>query len=602
MKKPICDELEQRLFELERENKEYKQQNKKALEANEKFKALFDRNLHCIFVHDFEGNFLDANEASLNLLGYSREEISSLNFASLIDENQMPKALSAIEEILQNGFVKNFFEFKLKTKNGIYVWVETDSSLIYKDGEPASILGVARDITDRKNAEEALRKSEAKYRQIIEHAPTGIYEIDLKNSKYLRVNDIMCEVTGYSREEFLSMTPMELLTEESKSKLMARQNSLLAGEKIPETAEYKIKTKAGEELSVLTSSKIIYEDGQPVRASVVASNITDLKNTEEALRKSEKRYELATRAANVGIWDWDMQTNQFHLDANVKEILGYSDGEIPNDLEIWSNYVHPDDKQDVMDAFQEHIDGKTPEFIYEHRMLHKDGSTRWIMARGTAIRNELGDPIRVVGTDTDITQRKKTEKALQAAHGELEKRVEERTAELAKMNKQLRKEIVEHKNTELELKKREKELKNQALNLKEVNTALKVLLEQREADKIELEERVYLNISELILPYLDKLKTKDLGDKHKAYVDIIYSNLNDIVSPLMHSLSAKLVKLSPTEIKVINLIKMGNTTKEIAKTMNLATSTIDFHRNNIREKLGIKNKKINLSSYLSTFS
>lgn len=475
MKKPTYDELEQRLFGLEKENKEYKQQNKKWHEANEKFKALFDRNLHCIFVHDFEGNFLDANEASLNLLGYSREEIFSLNFASLIDENQMPKALSAIEEILQNGFVKNFLEFKLKTKDGNYVWVETDSSLIYKNGEPSSILGVARDITDRKNAQ-------------------------------------------------------------------------------------------------------------------------------EALWKSEERYELATRAANVGVWDWDMQTNQFHLDASVKEILGYSDNEIPNDLEIWSNYVHPDDKQAVMDAFQEHIEGKTPEFVYEHRMLHKDGSTRWIMARGTAIHNELGDPIRVVGTDTDITQRKRAEKALQTAHDELEKRVAERTAELVKINKQLKKEIVERKHTELELKKKENELRNKTLNLKELNTALKVLLEQRETDKAQLEERVFLNINELILPYLDKLKTKDLDDKQKAYIDIIYSNLNDVVSPLIHSLSKKLVRLSPTEIKVINLIKQSKTTKEIAKTMNLATSTIDFHRNNIREKLGIKNKKINLSSYLSTFS
>ena len=160
----------------------------------------------------------------------------------------------------------------------------------------------------------------------------------------------------------------------------------------------------------------------------------------------------------------------------------------------------------------------------------------------------------------------------------------------------------ERTQAELALKKREKELKNKTLNLEEVNTALKVLLVQRDADKAELEERVLININELILPYLQKLKTKNLRDKQKTYVDIIYSNLNDIASPLMRSLSAKLIRLSPAEVQVVNLIKQGNTTKEIAKTMNLATSTIDFHRNNIREKLGIKNKKINLKSYLSTLS
>jgi len=594
--------MAEKLERLEKESVELKRKIEELRKDQEKYKAIFDRNLHCVFVHDFEGNFLEANEASLNLLGYTRDEISSINFATLIDEDQMPKALAAIEEIKKYGFVKNFLEFKLKTRNGNYVWVETDSSLIYQNGQPSAILGVARDITDRKTAEQSLRESESRYRQIIKHAPTGIYEVDIVNSKFTRVNDIMCEVTGYDREEFLSMDPVMLLAEESKPQLMDRTLKLLAGENVPDTSEYKIRTKDGRELWVLASTKISYENGKPVRASTVTSDITHRKQAEQALRQSEARYELATRAARVGVWDWDMQSNKFHLDPNVKAILGYSDEEIPNDIEIWTNYVHPDDRQAVMDAFQAHIDGKTPEFVFEHRMLHKDGTIRWIMARGTAIHNAQGVPVRVIGTDTDITKLKLAEKALRKSYDELEQRVANRTVELAKTNEQLKKEIEERKQTEKALKKREKELENKTLNLREVNTALKVLLEQRETDKTELEERVLLNVNELILPYLEKLKSKCLGEKEEAYVGIIYSNLNDIVSPLMRSLSAKLIRLSPTEIQVINLIKQGKTTKEIAETMNLATSTIDFHRNNIRGKFGIKNKKINLASYLSSLS
>ncbi|MGD9304295.1 MAG: PAS domain S-box protein [Desulfobacterales bacterium] len=594
--------MAEKLERLEKEYNELKRKIEELRKDQEKYKALFNRNLHCIFVHDFEGNFLDANEASLNLLGYTRDEIPYINFATLIDEDQMPKALAAIEEIKRYGFVKNFLEFRLEKRDGDHVWVETDSSLIYQNEHPYAILGVARDITERKVAEKALRESESRYKQTIEHAPTGIYEIDIVNSKFTRVNDIMCQVTGYDRKEFLSMDPMMLLAEESKPQLIDRATKVLAGENILDTSEYKIRTKDGRELWVLASTKIHYENGKPLRASTVTSDITQRKQAEEALRQSEARYELATRAAQVGVWDWNMQTNEFHLDPNVKAILGYSDEEIPNDIEIWSNYVHPDDKKAVMDAFQAHIDGKTPEFVFEHRMPHKDGSIRWILARGTAIRNAQGTPIRVIGTDTDITRLKQAEKALRKSYDELEQRVADRTVELAKTNEQLKKEIEERKQTELSLKNREKELKNKTLSLKELNTALKVLLEQRETDKAELEERVLLNINELILPYLEKLKTKDLRDKQKAYVDIIYSNLNDIVSPLMRSLSAKLIKLSPTEIQVINLIKQGKTTKEIAATMNLATSTIDFHRNNIRGKFGIKNKKINLTSYLSTLS
>jgi DNA-binding CsgD family transcriptional regulator len=189
---------------------------------------------------------------------------------------------------------------------------------------------------------------------------------------------------------------------------------------------------------------------------------------------------------------------------------------------------------------------------------------------------------QVAVTFIDITDRIRIEKTLKEAHHDLEKRVEDRTRELTDANKQL---------------------KMKTTSLSEANTALKVLLKQREADKIELEEKVLLNTKLMISPYLGKLKNRRrLGNKEKVYLEIIESNLNDIISPFVRSLSAKFFKLTPTEMQVINLIRRGKTTKEIAETLNLATSTIDFHRNNIRKKIGIKSKKINLSTYLSSLS
>jgi PAS domain S-box-containing protein len=137
-----------------------------------------------------------------------------------------------------------------------------------------------------------------------------------------------------------------------------------------------------------------------------------LEQMEETLRVSVERNRLATSAAKVGVWDWNIETGEFYLDPNIKAILGYADDEIPNDLEIWVKYVHPEDSPAVMEAAQTCLDGKTPEYIFEHRMLHKDGSIRWILVRGKAIRDENDNAVRLIGTDADITDRKQVEEAL----------------------------------------------------------------------------------------------------------------------------------------------------------------------------------------------
>jgi len=148
----------------------------------------------------------------------------------------------------------------------------------------------------------------------------------------------------------------------------------------------------------------------------VQREITERKQVEEALQISQERYQLCTKAANVGVWDWNIRTNEFYLDPNLKAILGYSDEEIPNDIEVWVTYVHPEDRDPVMRAAQACIEGKTPEYTFEHRMIHKDGSVRWVFVRGMVIRDAHGDAIRMVGTDTDITERKHMEEEIRKAH------------------------------------------------------------------------------------------------------------------------------------------------------------------------------------------
>jgi len=166
-----------------------------------------------------------------------------------------------------------------------------------------------------------------------------------------------------------------------------------------------------------------------------------------------------------------------------------------------------------------------------------------------------------------LVERKQIERELQKAHDELEQRVAKRTRELHEMN-----------------------------------TALKVLLQKREQDKADLEDRVLTNINERVMPCLEKLKKIPAGPKHASRLRILESSLNDIASPFSNYLMAKCSTLTPTEIAVSTLIAQGRRSKEIAELMSLSASTIHFHRNNIRKKLGIHNRKTSLRSYLASLS
>ncbi len=193
----------------------------------------------------------------------------------------------------------------------------------------------------------------------------------------------------------------------------------------------------------------------------------------------------------------------------------------------------------------------------------------------------------------EMAERKRAQGELQQARDELESRVEARTEELAATNKGLRKEIASRKRAEKALRKREAELE-------ETNTALKVLLQRVEDSRGDFEEKILWNIEELVLPYLEKLKRGAIGERDRTYLTILETNLNAITEPFANRLSSKFSRLTPTEVEIAKLIMLGKTTKEIAELLTVATSTVDFHRNNIRKKVGLNSAKVNLRSYLSS--
>ena len=211
---------------------------------------------------------------------------------------------------------------------------------------------------------------------------------------------------------------------------------------------------------------------------------------------------------------------------------------------------------------------------------------------------KAGVAVGLQGVSRNITKRKQVEEALVRAKDKLERRVKERTAKLVKSNELLAKEIQERKKAERELRKREKELRIKTRNLEEANTALRVLLKKRDEDRTELEEKVLSNVKELVLPYLEKLKRTGLNQRQKTFASILESNIDDIISRFLRRMSSRYIGLTPAQIQVATLVRQGKRTKDIAELLDLSPKTIEDHRKNLREKLGLKNKKTNLRTHL----
>ena len=425
-------------------------------------------------------------------------------------------------------------------------------------GAAGSVIGAAefrQDITERKNSNKALCESEKKFNVIWENVDDIIYFISL-DRKVVAVNPACEKVTGWPVEYWIGKDMTPYIHPADLLKANEKFGRFLQGEKV-EPADLHILTKSGGYRTIEFKPAAAIKGDEGLQIAGIGRDITDRVFAARALRESEEKFRNLT----------DQSPNMIFINrggkivyANRKseEIMGYARDEFYADDFNFIDIIAPEfaDSVSKNDNKQRQGIGVEP---YEYALITKAGK-RIDVIISTKLINYEGERC-ILGIVTDISERKTAEKLLH---------------------------------------EKDEELTQKTKSLEEMNIALGVLLEQREKEKADFKESIFISLKKLVFPYIEKLENKKLDEASQTYLRILKSNLKELMAPISNTLSLKYIDFTPSEIQVANLVAQGKTSKEIASMLNVSTKAVSFHRANIRKKLGLWNKSTNLRTFLQS--
>jgi PAS domain S-box-containing protein len=284
------------------------------------------------------------------------------------------------------------------------------------DEERHIIIGSLQDITERKTAEQTIRNKQERLQVLIEGSRVGTWEWDITTG-VTTFNEIWVEQLGYTLDE---LTPHDITTwerlvhPEDRERVEKALQDCLEGRTADYDCEHRLRHKNGDWIWILDRGRVVSrdKDGRPLLMFGTHTDVTRLKSVEQQARTSAIQLHEAVRAANVGLWDWNLATNTVFYSREWKQQIGYREDEIGDRFEEWETRVHPDDIEPTMRDVRAAIESGNRKYKIEFRFRHKDGSYRWILAQSSIVLDTDGTPVRVIGSHIDITEQKQAEQEL----------------------------------------------------------------------------------------------------------------------------------------------------------------------------------------------
>jgi len=381
--------------------------------------------------------------------------------------------------------------------------------------------------------------------------------------KYVYINSQFEALSGMTNSEVKGKDDFAVFTEPVAQLFRSQDEEVVTCRKLIEFEET-IPLPDGVHTFITAKFPLFINDNSVDAICGICTDITRHKLVEAHLREAEEKYRGIFEHSPLGILLINKEGLITTSNEKLAEILGSSVERL-----IGFNLLKATNDKRVRAVARSVLSGQITRYEGRYRST-TGGENVYLRGVFSPIYTHDGSINAAIGIVENITRQKETETALKKAHDKLEQRVAERTAQLDQQTKRLR----------------------------ETNVALKILLEKREEDKKILEETILLKVEKLIAPYLEKLKMRHGGDADKMLLESIESNLNEITLSFTNRQKKYLSALTPMQIQIADLIKHGHTTKEIADLLNLSPSTIACHRQEIRKRLSLNNKKINLQAAL----
>jgi PAS domain S-box-containing protein len=338
------------------------------------------------------------NKAFERAFGLPRDKIIGSHIKDIIGEANYQFALEYIARVKKGESAS--YENTFNLTSGIR-WIQVNYSPMFDaQGRVATIAVLSNDITNRKLVEEALQANEERFRQLADSTFEAIVIHD--KGTLLDVNEAFCRMFGYERSDVIGRQAIEFVAPEYIERVV--KNIRIGYQKPYENG---IVRKDGTVVVIETIGREMQYEGRTVRVTAMR-DLTERKQAEAALRESRERLELATQSARLGIWDWDIVNNNMHWDDQMFRLYGISDKPAAYGIELWQARVHPDDVEHAWDVCQAALRSEKS-YDIEFRVVHPDGSLRFIKADGTILRDGNGNAVRMLGINRDITDQKRAE-------------------------------------------------------------------------------------------------------------------------------------------------------------------------------------------------